>query len=94
MSLRIRKAVECFKLGLMGYTSRNMKDSGAEGDLNCKSPVQEVSEKYINTRSRDCSCDILSKNVAVFFFFKSSKSLPEAEEFWINYIGKGNLKTA
>ena len=39
----------------------------AEGDLNCGSPVQEVSEENINTQSRDCSCDILPKNVAVFF---------------------------
>jgi hypothetical protein len=31
----IRKAVECFKWGLMGHPRKNMEDSGAEGDLNC-----------------------------------------------------------
>ena len=39
----------------------------AEGDLNCGSLALEVSgEKNINMWPRDCSCDILVKNVATF----------------------------
>jgi hypothetical protein len=30
----MRKAVGCFKLGLMGHPSRNIEDSGTRGDLN------------------------------------------------------------
>jgi hypothetical protein len=41
--LGLWKAVGCFKWGLMGYASRNIKDIGAEGDLNCADLVQEVS---------------------------------------------------
>ena len=44
MGFWIRKAVECFKCCLMGHPSRNMEDSGAEGDLNCEGLAQEVSE--------------------------------------------------
>jgi hypothetical protein len=32
--LGLWKMMECFKWGLVYHTSRNMKDSGAEGDLN------------------------------------------------------------
>ena len=52
--LWIRKAGECFKGYLMCYSSRNMKDSGAECDLNWGCLTQEVSEeKNINMWSRD-----------------------------------------
>ena len=34
LGLWIRKAVDFFKCCLMGHPSRNMEDSGAEGDLN------------------------------------------------------------
>ena len=34
---------ECFKWSLMGHASRNMEDSDG-GDLNCRSPAQDVSE--------------------------------------------------
>ena len=34
-----------FNLGLMGHTSRRMKDSGVVGVLNCRVPDQEVSEE-------------------------------------------------
>jgi hypothetical protein len=34
LGLRIWKAVECFKWGLMGYPSRNMEDFVTESDLN------------------------------------------------------------
>jgi hypothetical protein len=32
--------LECFKWGLMGHSSRNMGDTGAEGDLNCADLAQ------------------------------------------------------
>ena len=41
----VKKAVEYFKQGFMGLISRTMKDSGAEGDLNCGDLAQEVSER-------------------------------------------------
>ena len=40
--LRLYKAVGCFKWGLMGYPSRNMKDV-AEYDLNCADLDGEIS---------------------------------------------------
>ena len=72
------KAVECFKRGLMGYPSRNMEDFVAEYDLNCVDLAQEVSvEKNFSMWPRDCSCDILVKNVAAFC--PCLKSLPQAK---------------
>jgi len=54
----------------MAHPSRNMEDSGTEGDLNSGDPGQEVSEeKNLSMWPRDCSCDSLAKNVADFFFF-------------------------
>jgi hypothetical protein len=48
------KAVECFKLGLMGYSSRNMKDFIAEYFLNCADLAQEVSVENFRMWLRDC----------------------------------------
>lgn len=64
-----------------------MEDCGAEGDLNCGGLAQDIShENNLNMLPRDCSCEILVKNVAAFCF--RLKSLPEAKvEFWINCIG-------
>ena len=62
----------------MGHTSRSMKDSGAESDLNCRGPVQETSEeKNIIIWPKDLSDDILVKNVATFC--SCPKSLPETK---------------
>lgn len=56
----VRRAVEC----LMGHIYRNMDDSHAEGDLNCRGPVQEVSEEtYLCGLETH---DILIKNVDAF----------------------------
>lgn len=64
--LWFRKAVEHFKWDLMGQPSRNTKESGAEGDLNCEHLAQDVSEKKNgNMLPRDCSCYILVKIVIV-----------------------------
>ena len=50
--------MECFKLGLMDYPSRNREDYVAECDMNCADLAQEVSkEKNFNMWPR------------VFFFF-------------------------
>ena len=63
----VRKVMECFKRSSMGHTSKSMEDSGAEGDLNCGSLAHEVSEeKNFSMLPRDCSCDILVKNVVAF----------------------------
>ena len=42
LGLWIWKAVECFKWGLMGHPSRNMKDFVAGSDLNCVDLAQEI----------------------------------------------------
>ena len=53
--------------GTVGHTGRSMEDSGAESDLKCGTPAQEFSEeKNINTCPKDCSCNILVKNVIAF----------------------------
>ena len=55
-----------------------MEEFIAEGDLICGSLALEVSqEKNISMWLRDCSCDILAKNVAAFC--PCLKSLPEAK---------------
>jgi hypothetical protein len=76
LRLWIRKAMGCFNQGLMDHNSRNMEDSGAEGDLNCGGLAQEDSEKNFSMWPRDCSCEILTKNMAAFCPFQ--KSLPES----------------
>ena len=38
----IWKVVDCFKWGLMGYPSRNIKDFVTESDLNCAYLAQEM----------------------------------------------------
>ena len=44
-----------------------MKDSGAESDLNCRGPVQEISEeKNIIIWPKDLSDEMLVKNVLHF----------------------------
>ena len=66
--LLIRKAVVCLKYCLISHPSRNMEDSGSESDLNCECLYQEVSEeKNVNMWPRDQSCNILEKNVTVFW---------------------------
>ena len=42
LRLWIRKEVEYFNWGLMGHTSRNPEDSGAEGVFNCVGLAQEI----------------------------------------------------
>jgi hypothetical protein len=76
-----------------------MEVSDAEGDLNYGGVAQEVSEKKnFSMWPRDCSCDILAKNVAAFYPCpKEKKILPEAKSknyFIINSIGRGNFKAA
>ena len=40
--------MECFKWGLVGHPSRNIKDFIVEGDLNCGSLALKVSEENFN----------------------------------------------
>ena len=59
--------MECFKWDLRGHPTRNMEDIVDEGDLNCKALTQDVSEeKNFSIWPRECSCNILVKNVAAF----------------------------
>lgn len=61
----------------MGHTSRSIENSGTKNDLNCGDMAQEVSkEKEIIMLPRDCSRDILTKNVPAFCL--CPKSLSEA----------------
>lgn len=61
---------------LMEYPRNNMEDSVTERDLNGGSVDQEASEdKNVSICLRECSCDILTKNLAAFYRFP--KSLPE-----------------
>lgn len=62
----------------MSHPIGNMEASDAEGDLNCGGLAQEVSEeKTFSMCPRDCSCDIMLKNVSTFC--PCLKSLPEAK---------------
>jgi hypothetical protein len=74
--LWIWKAMECFKWDLMGYPSRNIEDFVTESNLKCGRLTLEFSEKNFNMWPRDCFCDILVKNVAVFCPFL--KNIPKA----------------
>ena len=69
--------MECFKWGLMGHPSRNMKDFVAGNNLNCVDLAQEISKKNFSMWHKDCFCGILVKNVATFC--PCLKSLPEAK---------------
>ena len=62
----------------MNYPSRNMEDTGAEGDLNFGNMIQEVlEENTISMWPIDYFCDILVKNVAAFCRYL--KSIPKAK---------------
>jgi hypothetical protein len=52
-----------------------MEHSGAEGDLKCGGLDQEVSEENFSMMPRDCSSDILVKNVANFCLCLKSSAL-------------------
>jgi hypothetical protein len=60
-----RKAVECFKWGLIGY-SNSTEDSGAKGALNYGSLAQEGSEENICMWPRTVLEVFLAKNMAAF----------------------------
>jgi hypothetical protein len=52
----------------MSYHRRNMEAFVAEADLNCGSlALDNLEEKSFNRLLRDCSCDMLVKNVAAFY---------------------------
>ena len=53
------KAVECFKWGLMGHPSKNIKDFVAHIDLYYAVLAQDVLvEKNVSIGPRDCFCAI------------------------------------
>ena len=45
----------------MGHPSKNIDDSGAEGDLNCGDLAQAVTEDNVSMWPREGSCDILGR---------------------------------
>ena len=54
-----RKVIELFLLGFIVHTCENVEESGADGDLNCGSLAQEVSEeKSFSMWTRDQVCNI------------------------------------
>lgn len=55
-----------FKWGLIGHTGRDVENSATESNLGYGGPAQEGSEKTISKCPRDCSCDILLKNMNAF----------------------------
>jgi hypothetical protein len=48
LGLWIRKAIECFKWGFMGYPIQNMEDSGAKGDLTQSICLKRLQRKPLN----------------------------------------------
>ena len=62
--LRIWKALECFKWGLMGQSSRNMEDGDTEGHMNCLCLLaQKVSvEKNFSMWPKDYLSELLEKH--------------------------------
>jgi hypothetical protein len=75
--LWIWRVLKCIKRGLVGNPSRNMKDIGAEGDLNCVDLAQEVSVKIFGMWPRDCSCESFGEECGCFCL--CLKSLPDAK---------------
>ena len=60
--------MEWFKWSLRDHPSQNAEYGGVEGDFNyCRPAGQDVSEgKNFSMWPRDCSCNILVKNVTAF----------------------------
>jgi hypothetical protein len=50
----------------MGHLIRNKEDNSAEGDVKYGGLLPEISEENFSMWPRDCSCDILVKNVVAF----------------------------
>lgn len=50
----------------MVHTNGNIKDSGAEVELNCGGLAQDILENNFCMSSRECFYDILMKNMAAF----------------------------
>ena len=51
----------------MGHTNRNTEENSAKSHLKCRGLAQEVSEeKNFSMLLRDCSCNILVKNVTAY----------------------------
>lgn len=73
-----RSAIEQFKQGLVVHTTRNMKESGPEGYVNCKSSSPEDAEENdISIWPRDSSYDILARNISAFCH--CCKNIPKAQ---------------
>jgi hypothetical protein len=79
----------------MNHPRKNMGDFVAECNLNCGSLPLEVSvEKNFKMLPRNCSCDILVKNVAAFCLCLKSLLEARIKRFILICIDKGSLKKA
>lgn len=73
----------------MGQTSRSMEDSGTEINVDYESLGQEASEEMnINKWPRDCSCDMLVKNVAVFYIWPNNLSEAKLKSFGLTALAE------
>jgi hypothetical protein len=88
------QVVECFKLGLVSYPSRNMEDFVAASNFNCADLAQEVSvKKNIIMWPRDCFCGSLVKNVASFPHCLKSRSEAKVKRLRLIALTKEVSKT-
>ena len=64
-----------------------MENSGVKSDLNCVNLAQEASEEnIINMRPRNCSHDVLVKNIVVFFTCVKSLHEAKLENFGLTFL--------
>lgn len=65
LELGARRAVECFKQGLMGPQRRNMDNSGTGGDVDHGVQLKSFQRRILLSVGLD-SCNILVKNISTF----------------------------
>lgn len=58
----------------MGHSSRNRKDNGTEHNVDYKEAWEISEEKNISKWPRDHSCNILVRNMTVFYVLFQKKS--------------------
>lgn len=74
---------------LIDHPRRSTEDSDAEGDLNCESLAQEVSDKKnFSLWPTDCSCDILVKIVAAHALVQKKVPVAKLKDFGLIMLAK------
>jgi hypothetical protein len=75
----------------MGHINRNIKDRVSEGFLNCGTLTQEDSENNFSLWPRDCSWNILVKNVTALYPFPGDPPGAKVKRFrWIALTKEGS----